>query len=68
MTTFFTKPVAIRKTAFPKPLLLKKYGLLICGRKSIALTIGPATSWGKNETKKAKSRSRLHGFILSLEK
>ncbi len=58
---FFTKPMKKRVSAPRTSTLAQTRFSKTCGRKVIARTIGPATSCGKKEMKKARSRKLRTG-------
>ena len=51
MTTFLKSPHNISLNPCTPCSYLNSLLFRICGRRFVALSIGPATNWGKNETK-----------------
>jgi hypothetical protein len=56
MQAFFTKPVRKRISAARTSTSAQRRGVRICGSRSPAREMGPATSCGKKATKSAKSK------------
>jgi hypothetical protein len=61
MTTFLNRPTSTRNTPVWTPSQVSVRGRRICGNRWVARSIGPATSWGKKEMKRAKSVKRRTG-------
>ena len=60
-TTFWNRPSVIRNNPQLNISRVAFCGFSHCGMKSVARTMGPATSCGKNVTYSAKSRNDREG-------